>query len=212
MDICCISNTGHYLLTVEVISTGADDLNWVGPLPPYLRAHHFILLNPARSYITAGQLSTQRSHYHPQRMGWWWGWLLSLNKQEIRLRTWLANCPAVFLAYFSLWICYETELTNTKSRKCWIGQLISTWALSNLTLCTCFTNGEQQIPSHSNFAIVLINTKCPVIHSYSKLAQLIKETWSARPQCKWRSNEAKTGQMSVSDMLNGSTCQFICEF
>ena len=26
----------------------------------------------------------------------------------------VANCPAVFLAYFSLWICYDTQLTNTK--------------------------------------------------------------------------------------------------
>ena len=26
----------------------------------------------------------------------------------------LANCPAVFLSYFSLWICYEIQLTNTK--------------------------------------------------------------------------------------------------
>ena len=26
----------------------------------------------------------------------------------------LANYPAVFLSYFSLWICYETQLTNTK--------------------------------------------------------------------------------------------------
>ena len=26
----------------------------------------------------------------------------------------VANCPAVFLAYFSLWICYEIQLSNTK--------------------------------------------------------------------------------------------------
>ena len=24
------------------------------------------------------------------------------------------NCPAVFLSCFSLWICYEIQLTNTK--------------------------------------------------------------------------------------------------
>ena len=26
----------------------------------------------------------------------------------------LANCPAVFLSYLSLWICYEIQLKNTK--------------------------------------------------------------------------------------------------
>ena len=33
---------------------------------------------------------------------------------EERERRRLANCPAVFLSYFSLWICYEIQLTNTK--------------------------------------------------------------------------------------------------
>ena len=36
VDICCISNTAHYLLTEAIISSGADDLNWVGPLCPSL--------------------------------------------------------------------------------------------------------------------------------------------------------------------------------
>ena len=26
----------------------------------------------------------------------------------------VANCPAVFLSYFSMWICYEIQLTNKK--------------------------------------------------------------------------------------------------
>ena len=31
------------------------------------------------------------------------------------VKNYLANCPAVFLSYFSLWICYEIQLTtNTK--------------------------------------------------------------------------------------------------
>ena len=30
------------------------------------------------------------------------------------LGTGVAICPAVFLSYFSLWICYEIKLTNTK--------------------------------------------------------------------------------------------------
>ena len=40
--------------------------------------------------------------------------MLSLNKQENRIEELVTNCPAVFLAYFSLWICYDTQLTNTK--------------------------------------------------------------------------------------------------
>ena len=33
---------------------------------------------------------------------------------SLRINVLLANCPAVFLSYFSLWICYEKQLTNTK--------------------------------------------------------------------------------------------------
>ena len=125
MDICCISNTGHYLLTVEVISTGADDLNWVGPLPPYLRAHHFILLNPARSYITAGQLSTQPSLYHLQHIGWWWGWLLWLNKQENRIEDLKRRMPCcvscIFLTLDLLWNTvdkYKEQKELTRAINC----------------------------------------------------------------------------------------------
>ena len=47
---------------------------------------------------------------------------------SLRLSVLLANCPAVFLSYFSLWICYETQLTNTKiktSRVSWAMNLCS---------------------------------------------------------------------------------------
>ena len=41
----------------------------------------------------------------------------------------LANCPAAFLSYFSLWICYEIQLTNQGSKWAmkigWVGQLFS---------------------------------------------------------------------------------------
>ena len=35
----------------------------------------------------------------------------------------LANCPAVFLSYFSLWIFYEIQLTNTEIKTSKTSQL-----------------------------------------------------------------------------------------
>ena len=35
----------------------------------------------------------------------------------------LAICPTVFLSDFSLWICYETQLTNTKTKPSQTSQL-----------------------------------------------------------------------------------------
>ena len=39
-----------------------------------------------------------------------WDWRVG----EEHVYTEIANCPAVFLSFFSLWICCETQLTNTK--------------------------------------------------------------------------------------------------
>ena len=57
----------------------------------------------------------------------WWPWRVSLwmlakpHIKSFRLclaclggKSKLANCPAVFLSYLSLWICYEIQLKNTK--------------------------------------------------------------------------------------------------
>ena len=35
----------------------------------------------------------------------------------------LSNCPSVFLLYFLIWICYETQLRNTKTKLSIAGQL-----------------------------------------------------------------------------------------
>ena len=47
---------------------------------------------------------------------------------SLRISVLLANCPALFLSYFSLWSCFETQLTNTKiktSRLSWAMNLCS---------------------------------------------------------------------------------------
>ena len=143
-------------MTVEVISTGADDLNWVGPLPPYLRAHHFILLNPARSYITAGQLSTQPSLYHLQHIGWWWGWLLWLNKQENRIEDLKRRMPCcvscIFLTLDLLWNTadkYKEQKELTRAINC----NLSIEQPHNMPFFLQMANNRSP---HSNFAIVLL--------------------------------------------------------
>ena len=40
---------------------------------------------------------------------------------------WIANCPAVFLSYFSLWICYEIQRSKSELQVGWEGHFTNAW-------------------------------------------------------------------------------------
>ena len=53
--------------------------------------------------------------------------------EEYGWRPFIANCPAVFLSFFSLWICFEEQLTNTKikmSKTSWLSRAVTSTSMS----------------------------------------------------------------------------------